>query len=162
MDTGMQHLNGEQALAYSRNRYGFLDSDLARNRHQQQIVEAMAKKLLNVSSFSEFENLLNVVGKNISTNLSTTQMLSFYQTLKNMLIRSLSGKDFINIEKMYLEVYNLPVFVSGMQLSALGYYEKSLNAIKDALNVNLGLKQESMIKTFSYDYNEEYTSRLGK
>ncbi len=158
MDTGMQHLNGEQALAYARNRHGFLESDLARNRHQQQIVEALSKKLLNVSSFSDFENLLDVVGKNIATNLSTTQMLSFYQTLKNMLVQSLKGNDFINIQKMYLEVYNLPVMIGGMQLSALGYYENSLEKIKEAINVNLGLKEEEMIKTFSYDYNEEYES----
>lgn len=158
MDTGMQHLNGEQALAYARNRHGFLESDLARNRHQQQIVEALSKKLLSVSSFSDFENLLDVVGKNIATNLSTSQMLSFYQTLKNMLMQSLKGNDFITIQKTYLEVYNLPVMVGGMQLSALGYYENSLEKIKNAMNVNLGLKEEEMVKTFSYDFNEEYES----
>ncbi len=160
MDTGMQHLNGEQTLAYARNRHGFLASDLARNRHQQQIVEALAKKVMNVSSFSDFEKLLDVVGKNIATNLSTTQILSFYQTLKNMLLQGLKGNDFITIQKTYLEVYNLPVMVGGMRLSALGYYEDSLQAIHDALEVNLGIKQEAMVKTFSYDYNEEYSSPI--
>lgn len=158
MDTGMQHLNGEQTLAYARNRHGFLASDLARNRHQQQIVEALAKKIMEVSSFSDFEKLLDVVGKNIATNLSTTQILSFYQTLKNMLLQGLKGNDFINIQKTYLEVYNLPVMIGGMQLSALGYYDNSLQAIHDALEVNLGIKNEEMVKTFSYDYNEEYSS----
>ena len=158
MDTGLQHLNGEQTLAYARNRHGFLASDLARNRHQQQIVEALAKKLMGVSSFSDFEKLLDVVGKNIATNLSTTQILSFYQTLKNMLLQGLKGNDFITIQKTYLEVYNLPVMIGGMQLSALGYYPNSLEAIHDALEVNLGIKNEEMIKTFSYDYNEEYSS----
>lgn len=28
------------------------------------------------------------------------------------------------------------------------------------MNVNLGLKEEEMVKTFSYDYNEEYTSPI--
>ena len=160
MNTGPQHLNGEQTLAYARNRHGYLASDLARNRHQQQIVEALSKKLMTVSSFSDFENLLDVIGKNIATNLSTTQILSFYQTLKNMLFESLKGNDFITIQKTYLEVYNLPVMISGMQLSALGYYEKSLKAIKDALEVNLGIKKEEMIKTFEYDYNEVYESPI--
>lgn len=160
MDIGMQHLNGEQALAYARNRHGFLESDLARNRHQQQIVEALAKKLMSVSSFSDFEKLLDAIGKNIATNLSTTQILSFYQTLKNMLVQSLHGNDFINIQKMYLEVYNQSVLMGGMRLSALGYYDNSLTKIKEAMNVNLGLKEEEMVKTFSYDYNEEYTSPI--
>lgn len=163
MNTGDQHLNGEQALAYARNRHGFLESDLARNRHQQQIVEAMAKKMLTISSFADFEKILDAVGKNISTNLSTNQILSFYQTLKDMLMNGLQGKDFITIQKTYLEVYSLPIMIGGMNVSALGYYENSLNAIKDALNVNLGLKEEEMIKTFSYDYNEEYaTPIIGK
>lgn len=160
MDTGWQHLNGEQALAYARNRHGFLDSDLARNRHQQQIVEALAKKLLKIDSFGEFERLLDVVGKNIAVNLSTSQMLSFYQTLKNMLMQSLKGNEFITIQKTYLEVYNLPVSIGGLTLSALGYYENSLNKIQEAMNVNLGLQKEEMIKTFSYDYNEEYSSPI--
>lgn len=160
MNTGYQHLNGEQALAYARNRHGFLESDLARNRHQQQIVEAMAKKVLSVASFSDFENLLEAVGKNISTNLSTNQILSFYQTLKDMLVNGLNGDEFINIQKTYLEVYSLPITIGGIQVSALGYYENSLNEIKEALNVNLGLKEEEMVKTFSYDYNEEYTTPI--
>ncbi len=160
MDTGMQHLNGEQALAYARNRHGFLQSDLARNRHQQQIVEALAKKLLSINSFGEFEKLLDAIGKNIATNLSTTQILSFYQTLKSMLMQSLKGNDFINIQKAYLEVYSLPVMVGGLRLSALGYHENSLKKIQEAMNVNLGLKEEEMIKTFSYDYNEEYASPI--
>jgi LCP family protein required for cell wall assembly len=160
MNTGLQHLNGEQALAYARNRHGFLESDLARNRHQQQIVEAMAKKVVNVTSFSGFENILNSIGNNISTNLSTTQILSFYQTLKDMLTTALNGNDFITIQKTYLEVYSLPITVGGVQVSALGYYENSLKAITNALNVNLGLKEEEMIKTFSYDYNEEYSSMV--
>lgn len=160
MDTGLQHLNGEQALAYARNRHGFLESDLARNRHQQQIVEAMAKKMLQRTSFSDFEHILDAIGKNIVTNLSTNQILSFYQTLKDMLINGLKGNDFITIQKTYLEVYSLPITIGGMNVSALGYYENSLHAITDALNVNLGLKEEEMIKTFSYDYNEEYTSSI--
>ncbi len=160
MNTGMQHLNGEQALAYARNRHGFLTSDLARNKHQQQIVEAIAKQVLKIRNFSDFEKLLEVVGKNIATNLSTTQMLSFYQTIKNMFVEGLKGKDFISIQKTYLEVYNLPIIASGLTLSALGYYDDSLKAIKEALEVNLGIKKEEMIKTFAYDYNEEYTSPI--
>lgn len=160
MGTGWQHLDGEQALAYARNRHGYLESDLARNRHQQQIVEAVAKKLMTINSFGDFENLLDVIGMNIATNLSTTQMLSFYQTLKNMLMQSLKGNDFITIQKTYLEVYTLPVMLGDLQLSALGYYDNSLKEIQKAMKVNLGLQEEEMIKTFSYDYNEDYTSPI--
>ena len=77
-----------------------------------------------------------------------------------MLLSGLSGNEFINIQKTYLEVYTLQITIGGLNVSALGYYENSLNAIKDALSVNLELKEEEMIRTFSYDYNEEYSSPI--
>ncbi len=153
MDTGWQHLNGEQALAYARNRHGFYESDIARNRHQQQIIEAIAKKLVQTSSFSDFENLLDTISKNIATNMSTSQILSFYQSLKGMLMRALSGDNFIEIKKMQLTYFS---FSNIYGLSCLGYYEGSLNAITEAMEENLGLTTPEVIKTLSYDYSVDY------
>ncbi len=153
MDTGWQHLNGEQALAYARNRHGFLESDIARNRHQQQIIEAIAKKLVQTSSFSDFENLLDTISKNIATNMSTSQILSFYQSLKGMLLRALSGDNFIEIKKMQLTYFS---FSNVYGLSCLGYYEGSLNAITKEMEENLGLSTPKTIKTLSYDYSVDY------
>ncbi len=151
METGMQHLNGEQALAYARNRHGYLESDIARNRHQQQVIEALAKKLVKTSSFSDFENILDTISRHIATNMKTTQILSFYQTIKNMLTNALSGQDFITIQRMQLTYYNLEV--NGT--SALGYYSGSMKAITEAMEENLGIKQIETIKTFAYDYYED-------
>ena len=156
------HLDGEQALAYARCRHLYTLSDISRNKHQQAIIEAVAKKLVNVSNFSDFENLLDTISNNIATNMQTNQILSFYQTIKNMLINSLNGEDFISIQKTYLEYYNLPVYLpaSGMTTSALGYYPGSMNAITTAMKENLEIVSPKTIKTFTYDYNEdfEYTS----
>lgn len=156
------HLDGEQALAYARCRHLYLLSDIARNKHQQAIIEAVAKKLVKVSNFSDFENLLDTISNNIATNMQTNQILSFYQTIKNMLINSLNGEDFISIQKTYLEYYSLPVYLpaSGMTTSALGYYPGSLTAITTAMKENLEIVSPKTIKTFSYNYTEdfEYTS----
>lgn len=156
MDTGMQHLNGEQALAYARNRHGYLESDLARNRHQQQVLEAMAKKLVKTSSFSDFENILDTISKHIATNMKTTQILSFYQTIKNMLGAALTGNDFITIQKTYLTVYDVNTSVGGYNISALGYYQGSMDAITKAMKENLGLTKSEDIKTFAYDYATDF------
>lgn len=156
MDTGMQHLNGEQALAYARNRHGYLESDIARNRHQQQVLEAMAKKLVQTSSFTDFETYLDTISKHIATNMKTTQILSFYQTIKNMIGSALAGGDFITIQKTYLTYYNLNVMLGGYEVSALGYYQGSMDAITKAMKENLGLLKVETIKTFSYDYKEDY------
>ena len=41
---GMNHLNGEEALAYSRCRHAFLDGDRRRGRHQMQVIQSLVKK----------------------------------------------------------------------------------------------------------------------
>ena len=153
MNTGWQHLNGEQALAYARNRHGYLESDIARNRHQQQIIEAIAKKLVQTSSFSDFENLLDTISNNIATNMKTSQILSFYQSLKGMLMKALSGDDFIEIKKMQLSYFS---FSNLYGLSCLGYYQGSLDAITSAMEENLEIIHPETIKTFSYDYSVDY------
>lgn len=160
IDTGIQTLNGEQALAYARNRHQYALSDIARNQHQQQIIEAMAQKLKSLNTINDFEKILDTVSNNIETNMLPEQILSFYNVGKDMLINSKSTN--LSIKKTYLSYYSLPVYLprSGMYTSALGYYPESLEAIKDLMKVNLELKSETPIKTFSISYNEEYTTPL--
>lgn len=153
MNTGMQHLNGEQALAYSRNRYGFINGDLDRNRHQQQVIEAVAKQLMKSSNLSTFENLLDTISKNIATNMKTNQILSFYQSIKGMLGKALNGEDFISIQKLALQTF---YFTSPYGLSCVGYYQGSLDTVVEAMKKNLGLIDIETVKTFSYDYSEDY------
>ena len=160
LEKGFQHLDGEQTLAYARHRKTLLRSDIDRTKNQQLIVEAMAKKMLKISSFKDFENILNAVSNNISTNMSEKQILSSYNILKKMLANSLNGDDFIKIQKTYLEYYSLSVYTSNMYTSAIGHYEGSLDAIKKAMKVNLELEELESIKTFNYSYFEDYESKV--
>ena len=153
MEVGMQHLNGEQALAYARNRHGYLAGDIARNKHQQQIIEALARKVLSTSSLADFERLLDTISNNIATNMNTEQILSFYNSIKGMLTRALNKEDFITINKSELTYFS---FENQYGLSCLGYYKGSLEAITNAMKENLGLKDIEVIKTFTYDYSDDY------
>lgn len=158
MNPGLQVLNGEQALAYSRCRHMYIGSDLDRVRHQQQVVEALANKVLHFNSIKEFQDILNAVSKNIATNMDTDTILSGYNVAKNVLGNKLSGKDSLNIQKASLETYSLNVYVpsQGRKTSAQGYYESSLEDIKKAFNIVLGKETEEPIKTFSFSVNETY------
>ena len=160
LDPGLQTINGEEALAYARCRHLYLQSDIDRNKHQQQVVEAIARKAASLDSLSKIEEILNAVTKNITTNMSSTQILSFYDVLKSMISNSLSDGSFLTIEKTYLEYYSLPVRLSnnGSFTSAIGYYPGSLEAIIRLMKENLELVDHEMIKTFSFDANEEYTT----
>ncbi len=158
MEPGLQTLNGEQALAYSRCRHMYIGSDLDRVRHQQQVVEALANKVMHFSSIKEFQDILNAVSKNISTNMDTDTILSGYNVAKNVVGNKLSNDDTLNIEKATLETYSLNVYVpsQGRTTSAQGYYQASLDDIKYAFNVVLGKEEEKAIKTFSFSVNDVY------
>lgn len=158
--TGVQKLNGEQALAYARNRHQYALGDISRNQHQQQVIEATAKEAKNINSITEFENILETVSNNIETNMSLEQILSFYTVGKDMLLNSNSSS--LSIKKTYLSYYNLGVWQPGAErhTSALGYYPGSLDAIKKLMKENLELVEPTPIKTFDITYNEEYTTPL--
>jgi len=162
MDTGMQHLNGEQALAYARCRHAYLLSDIARNKHQQQLIEAIAKRIANPSNINRIEELLNAVTNNLATNMSKNQILSLYDVLKNMVLKSFGDGDFLSIQKTYLEWYNLSVKLSnnGIATSAVGYYPDSLKAIINLMKANLELEEKQIVKTFSFDANENYKTKV--
>jgi LCP family protein required for cell wall assembly len=156
MDTGYQHLNGEQALAYARNRHGYLDGDFARNRHQQVVVEGIAKNIKNISSVNDFYTILDTIAPNIDTNMQTKEMLSLYGVAKTAL-QSNNGA-LINVEKTRLTGYDLTMYVNNLRSNVytFQYYPQSLQEIVDAMNVTLGKKKANMITEFSFSANKEY------
>ena len=157
---GVQTLNGEEALAYARCRGVYAESDLARNRHQQDLILALAQKMIRIESLDDLKKILDAVSNNVATNMDTEQILSSYKMLKGMISNAISDNDFITIEKTKLQVYSLPVYIerTGNYTSALGYYEKSLEDIVNAMNVNLGKKDPKIVKSMKYSLNETYES----
>ena len=155
---GMQHLNGEQALAYSRCRHLYATGDIARNAHQQLVIEALAQKAKGLRSLTDAENVLNAVANNIETNMTPEQIMSFYSVAKDVFRNSSSNA--LSIKKTHLAYYNLPVWQGSMYTSALGYYPDSLKEITKLMRVNLGLEAETPVKTFSISFNEHYETPL--
>ena len=72
---GPIHLDGAQALAYSRERKSWADGDMRRNENQQLILEAILKKCTSSSTIlSEYTSILNAVKNNIETDMSSKSM----------------------------------------------------------------------------------------
>jgi LCP family protein required for cell wall assembly len=75
---GLQHLNGHQALIYSRIRVNQLnpsDSDISRGQHQQQVMQAALSKLASVGTFFRLPWSGGDLMKPLSTDLSAFQFL---------------------------------------------------------------------------------------
>lgn len=71
---GVQHLDGTQALAYSRIRYTS-GGDYKRTERQRTVLEALFNKLTS-ASVSSYNSLLNKVLPYVQTNLNTADILS--------------------------------------------------------------------------------------
>lgn len=76
---GEVHLDGLMALAYVRERYGLREGDIARARHQQQVIEGMIKKLTSTQVLTKYTKLLSSIEGNFATNLSLKSITDFIQ-----------------------------------------------------------------------------------
>lgn len=147
---GVQKLNGEEALALARHRKTLIKGDFARGQNQQLVVEAMTEQLKEVKNVKTFYSILKAVSNNMDTDLSTNQILSFYNVGKKMIFSD--NNNVLNVQKTYLT--GSDGHVNGLYV--FNYNDESLNEIIDVMKVNLGLKKAKKIKTFNFSINEKY------
>lgn len=172
IEAGHQTLNGEQALAYARNRKSNSNmcaakwtqgerSDFVRAAHQQEVIQAILEKMKTLSSINDLENILKVVSKNLDTNMEQSTIFSFYNVFKDVLISSSSDKVF-TIQKLYLDGTGQMIYDERSKLVLWDYIlnKKSLAAVKQAMSDNLSGKKQELIKTFSYGINENYKVKV--
>lgn len=155
--SGFQHMDGEQALAFARHRHTLPAGDFQRVQHQQLVVEAIANSAKNLKNVDAFFKVLDSISANIDTNMSTNQMMNLYNVGKSMIFSGNSGS-MINIQKTYLTGYDLTMYVNNLRSSVytFQYYEQSLEEIKHALKVTLGLEKNEPVKTFNFSVNDTY------
>lgn len=68
---GENHLNGECALAYSRERYAYVDGDRHRGRNQQDVITAIFTKLSQAPTLlAEYNNIISVLDGKFATNIN--------------------------------------------------------------------------------------------
>ncbi len=73
---GINKLNGKQALAYSRERKSLALGDVARTKHQQQVLEAIINKVLSKNIITKYADLLNALEGKFITNIGTKNITS--------------------------------------------------------------------------------------
>ena len=169
---GHQTLDGEQALAYARNRkdnsqYCSKDwtqgerSDFVRAAHQQEVIQAILEKMKDLSSINDLENILKVVSKNLDTNMEQSTMFSFYNVFKDVLVSSSSDK-VVTIQKLYLDGTGQMIYDERSKLVLWDYIlnQNSLSAVKKAMKDNLSGTKQELIKEFSYGLNENYKVKV--
>ena len=67
---GLNHMNGEEALAFARERYAYQTGDRHRGENQQAIIEAVIKKLSNTKNITKYKDILNSLDGTFETDMS--------------------------------------------------------------------------------------------
>jgi len=76
---GMNHMNGKQALAYSRERKSFVLGDRTRAIHQQMVLSALIQKVASPAILKNYTSILNALDGSFDTNLGFEDIMSFLQ-----------------------------------------------------------------------------------
>ena len=74
---GWNHFDGNTALMYSRARKIYLDGDRHRGRNQQQVIEAIIKKITESNDINNYLSLLNTLENSFQTNIDKKLINSF-------------------------------------------------------------------------------------
>ncbi|BCB05828.1 transcriptional regulator LytR [Bacillus sp. KH172YL63] len=76
-------LNGPKALGYVRMRHLDPRGDFGRNDRQRQIIAAIIDKASSASTVTKFNDILNVLGSNVKTDLTFDDMMDIQKNYRN-------------------------------------------------------------------------------
>ncbi len=80
---GMNHLDGDQALAFSRERYSFEDGDNQRGKDQQKVLTAILNKAMSPAILANASALIADVSDSVQTNMTQEEMAKFIKMQLN-------------------------------------------------------------------------------
>lgn len=83
---GVNHLNGEQALAYARERYSYTEGDRQRTKNQQQVLMGIVTKVTSPAIITNYASIMDAMSNTFSTTMSNEELSSLikYQINNNL------------------------------------------------------------------------------
>lgn len=82
LNAGMQRLNGEQALAFARERYGYNEGDFQRAENQRILVQALADTILSLPP-TELPGTIQSLAGCVSTDYDLNELIELAQTFRS-------------------------------------------------------------------------------
>lgn len=172
---GHQTLNGEQALALSRNRHpnpsycssewtNYYSDDIIRGQNQQLVLNAVINKAIKSLSLDKIYSILKIIDTNVDTNMQINEITNYYSTAKEIALKTLNNNnDIINFERLQLSTYGKYLYDPLLNISGISmqiYYKESFNEIINEMKTNLGLIKPTLIKTFSFSIKSPYKEQI--
>lgn len=71
---GVNHLNGEQALGYARERYAYTEGDRQRTKNQQQVLMGIVDKITSPAIVTNYASIMDSMSDTFSTTMSSQEI----------------------------------------------------------------------------------------
>lgn len=123
---GKQHLNGHQALKYSRMRYQDPNNDYGRQLRQRQVIISVIKSAMSMGTLANFKEVLNSISTNIKTNLTFNDMITIFQNYRS------AGK---TIKSDHIQGVNATVYGSSYQIAPTSELQRVSDKIRKEMNL---------------------------
>ena len=171
IEKGKQVLNGEQVLAFARNRKknedycpkkyteGYRDVSV-RNKNQEAIINALIEKGKTIKDINKIYELLDILTDNLDTNMDRDTILSFYDVAKSVM--SDNNQNRINIEKLLINGHGQMIYDEKTRLTLWEYIpvKQSVEVCKKEMRANLEL-EDNNITEFSYTPGQNIDHVIG-
>lgn len=160
LETGIQILNGEEALALSRHRKTI--SDIVRGLNQQLVINGIINKIKDVNTVDKFYTILDTISNNMDTNMKADQMLDFYNVAMSIVQKSGTEGDLITFQQLFLSGYSAMIYDERFGKALYDYvlHDDSLAADVEAMKINLGLIKPTIIKKLTFNVNEPFEATI--
>ena len=135
---GINYLNGDQALAYARERYAFVEGDRMRGKHQMDVIQAVLNKAMSPSILNNYTNILNSVQGCIDMSIP-------YDLLAGIVNDQLSNNTAWSIESMSANgtgTYSSTYSMGAQQLYVMIPDQTTVDAAKTRINQVMTVSSE--------------------
>ena len=131
---GINHFNGEEALAFSRERENVPGGDNQRGKNQQAVITAMIKKMISPQMLMKANSIIDDVSGNVETNMSQEQIQSLIKTqlskggswnIYSVAAEGTGGKDIC-----YSAASSGPLYVTYPDETSVAHIEDLINRVE--------------------------------
>ncbi|NLC54967.1 MAG: hypothetical protein GX769_03700 [Erysipelothrix sp.] len=157
---GVSDLDGNQVLAFVRERNSFADGDFQRQKNQQQVIDSLLTTVIETRDVTKLINLIKATGRNVETNMSLSQLIDLMNLgIVKMESTFLNNADIFTIYGSRITGRGALIYNQDFEKEIYYYilYNGSINDIKDLITMNL--RSDGILevpKGFNYNYNQGF------
>ncbi len=130
---GMNHFDGKQALAFSRERMNVDGGDFQRGKNQQAVITAMIKKAISPAILTGANGVLSSVSGNVDTNMSQEQIQDLIKSQLNDAaawnIKSMSAEGTGDDQECYSSPGNI-LYVTQPNMDSIAAIKQAIDAVE--------------------------------